>query len=87
MARKNLVAIIAGAIRQADTRFFNEDYAKQAAEVISVLRREGFEIIPKTASDEIVDYLVDNMPYGQMKPEALMAELYQLIADNARRLS
>ena len=87
MARKNLVGTIAGAIKTADKSFFNEDYSKQGAEVISVLRREGFEIIPKQPSEELLEYLVDNMPMGQMKPEQLMKELYTIIAENARRLS
>ncbi|MBV6633660.1 MAG: hypothetical protein KI792_11595 [Alphaproteobacteria bacterium] len=86
MAKKNLVATIGGAIKHADKSFFNEDYAKQGAEVIATLRREGFEIVPKTASDELVEFLVENMPYGQMKPEDLMRALYQLMVENARRL-
>jgi hypothetical protein len=87
MSKKNLVATIGGAIKSADTSFFNEDYGKQGAEVISVLRREGFEIVPKKPSEELLEYLVDNMPFGQMKPEQLMREIYTLIVDNARRLS
>ena len=87
MAKKNLVATIGAAIKSADTSFFNEDYAKQGAEVISVLRREGFEIVPKQPSEELIDYMVENMPFGQMKPEQLMRELHILMVENARRLS
>ena len=77
--------VIAVAIRSADKSFFNEDYGKQAAAVISALRRAGFEIVPREASDALVDFACDNLPFGRLKQQDFVKQLYQLLVENARK--
>lgn len=81
----NLPNIIAKAIREADNSWFNEDYSKQANGVLSALRSKGLEICPKEAPEGLITFAVDNMPFGRMKPEDLIRELYRLLVANARK--
>ncbi len=81
----HLPNIIAKAIRESDKSWFNEDYSKQAAGVLSALRSKGFEICPKEAPEGLITFAVDNMPFGRMKPEDLIRELYRLLVANARK--
>jgi hypothetical protein len=81
----DLREVIALAIKGADNSIFNEDYAKQAAAVIGALRRHGFEIVPKEASDGLVDFACDNLPFGRLKQQDFVKQLYQLLVENARK--
>ncbi len=82
---KELSTIIAKAIRDADRSWFNEDYTKQALAVLAALKANGWELCPREASDSLVEYAIDNMPFGRMKPEDLIRELYALLVANARQ--
>jgi hypothetical protein len=81
----DLATIIAKAIRDADKSWFNEDYTKQATAVLNALRSKGYEICPVEAPDALVTHAVDNMPFGRMKPDDLIRELYKVLIDGARR--
>ncbi len=80
----DLTTLIAKTIRDADRSWFNEDYTKQAAAVLNTLRAKGYEIVPREASAELVTYAVDNMPFGRMKPDDLIRELYATIIGAAK---
>lgn len=82
----DLPTLIAKAIRTADNSFFSEDYTKQAMAVMKALTAAGYEICPKTAPNKLVEYAIDNMPFGRMKPEDFIKEFYTTIVTNARRL-
>ena len=76
---------IALAIKDADKSFFNEDYLKQAMAVIIALRKAGFEIVPNKASDGLVDLACDNLPFGRLKQQDFIRELYVLLVENSRK--
>jgi hypothetical protein len=76
---------IAQAIKDADKSFFNEDYLKQAMAVIIALRKAGFEIVPNKASDGLVDFACDNLPFGRPKQQDFIRELYVLLVENSRK--
>ncbi|MFY7778565.1 MAG: hypothetical protein ACOVQ8_09790 [Elstera sp.] len=75
---------IATAIRQADTRYFFEDYTKQAEAVLRMLAQEGYVLVPGKPSDEIIEYAKDNLPYGRQRPEDMLRALYGVFMDAGR---
>jgi len=77
--------LIAQAIKNADKSFFNEDYVKQASAVIIALRRAGFEIVPAKPSEGLIDFACDNLPFGRLKQQDFIRELYVLLVENTRR--
>ncbi len=77
--------LIAQAIKNADKSFFNEDYVKQASAVIIALRRAGFEIVPAKPSEGLIDFACDNLPFGRLKQQDFIRELYVLLIENTRR--
>ncbi len=81
-----LHSIIGRAIRDADTTIFSEDYNKQAAAVTKALRDAGYEILPAEPSPRLLEFVNENMPFGRMKPEDFLAELYRLYIKHAMRL-
>jgi hypothetical protein len=80
-----LPEIIAAAIRDADKSFFNEDYMKQAGAVVTALRKAGFEIVPARPSDGLVDFACDNLPFGRLRQQDFVRDLYTTLVTNARR--
>lgn len=80
-----LVTMIAKAIRSADKSWFNEDYTKQALAVLEVLRAQGWELCPKEPPEGLIEFAVDNMPFGRMRPEDLLREIYRTLIINARK--
>lgn len=83
----DLPTLIAKAIRDADKSWFNEDYTKQALAVLTELRTQGWDLCPKEAPEGLVTYAVENLPFGRMKPEDLIRELYKLMVANARKFA
>ena len=83
----DLTTLIAQSIRDADKSWFNEDYTRQALAVLQDLRARGWEICPKEAPEGLVTYAVENMPFGRMKPEDLIRELYKMMVANARKFA
>lgn len=81
----DLVTMIAKAIRSADKSWFNEDYTKQALAVLEVLRAQGWELCPKEPPEGLIEFAVDNMPFGRMRPEDLLREIYRTLIINARK--
>jgi 2-iminoacetate synthase ThiH len=77
--------LVAKAIRDADRSFFNEDYTKQAANVLSELRKAGYEVVPTKAPPGLVKTVSDNMPMGRHKPSEYLEMLYQLFVENAKK--
>jgi len=83
----DLTTLIAKAIRESDKSWFNEDYTKQALAVLGDLRSSGWEVCPKEAPEALVNFAVENLPFGRMKPEDLIRELYRLLVNNARKFA
>ncbi|MDR3515983.1 MAG: hypothetical protein P4M00_09215 [Azospirillaceae bacterium] len=78
--------IIAGAIKAADRSLFNEDYGKQAEAVLIGLRKAGYDVVPLKPSDQLIEYISQNMPFGRSRPTDLIKALYTLMVENSRRL-
>ncbi len=85
MARPDFENIIAKAIRAADTSYFREDYTKQARAVLAALKKEGYALLPTTASPDMAKAGVDAFPAGKVRPEDLTARLYAAMALAAQR--
>ena len=83
----DLTTLIATSIKDADKSWFNEDYTKQALAVLTDLRAQGWELCPKEAPEGLITYAVDNLPFGRMKPEDLIKELYRMMIANARKFA
>lgn len=77
--------LVAKAIKAADNSFFNENYAKQADAVLRALKQAGYEVVPVKPSPELAEYINQNLPVGRHRPGELVAALYTLIVENARR--
>jgi len=67
---------IAAAIKAADRSFFNENYNKQAEEVIKILRKKGYAIVPIQPDEDSIKDVADNIPSGRMNKYELMRALY-----------
>jgi hypothetical protein len=76
---------IAQAIKDADRSFFNENYIKQADNVLTELRKAGYEVVPLKPPPGLVQFVIDNLPFGRLKPTELVTQLYSLIVDNVRK--
>lgn len=81
----DLPTMIATSIKDADKSWFNEDYTKQALAVLNGLRAQGWELCPKDPPEGLITFAVENLPFGRMKPEDLIRELYKLMINNARK--
>lgn len=68
---------IAKAIKQADKSYFFEDYTKQARAVLSALEREGYTVVPKQPTEDMLQTGVDCIQSGSVKPQALVSRIYQ----------
>lgn len=74
--RKN----IAKAIKKADKSYFFEDYDKQAAAVISQLKKDGYVIVPLEPTEETLKKAADTIPTGKMRPEQHILNVHQTLA-------
>ena len=78
--------LIAGAIQDADRSYFNEDYGRQANAVLVALRRAGYEVVPTAVpSETFIAFIIDNLPFGRLRPSELVRQLYALMVANVRR--
>lgn len=76
---------IAKAIKDADKSFFNEDYSKQARAVLSVLKKNGYEVVPARPPEGLVEWAKDNIPFGRLRPTELIVQMYGILVQNAQR--
>ena len=73
-----LIGILAEAIKKSDTKFFFTNYKKQAESVMTALKKNGYEIVPKDASDAMIDHMLSDLPYGRMEKRQMAKEFYKL---------
>lgn len=82
----NLADTIAHAIKEADKSYFFEDYMRQAQAVIAALDREGMMIVPRTATEVMMQAGKDAILSGRVKPENLAQTIYTaMVAVNGRK--
>ncbi len=77
--RRDLVDAIARTIRTADTRYFFEDYTRQAEAVLQMLAQENLTIVPRSLTDEMVEQIKDQLPYGRQRPEDMLRSLWDVM--------
>jgi hypothetical protein len=75
--------LLAKAIRKADTRYFFEDYTKQAYAAIEALDRAGFTIVPKVPTREMFEAAKKAIVYGQNKPGNIVLPIWEAMIDAA----
>ena len=81
----DIEAIIAKAIRTADSSYFFEDYTKQARAVIDALRTKKLAIVPAEPTEAMVQAGVEALPSGRVKPEAIAASVYTAMAATTKK--
>jgi predicted CoA-binding protein len=75
--------IMARAIKKADTRYFFEDYTKQANAAIRALNRAGYAIVPVRPNQEMVKAAVEALQYGVNRTQSVVEPLYRAMIDAA----
>jgi hypothetical protein len=75
--------ILAKAIRKADTRYFFENYSKQAIAAIEALEKAGYAIVPKMPTREMYDAAKKAIVYGQRKPGEVVGPIWEAMLDAA----
>lgn len=73
----NLADVIARAIRAADTRYFFEDYDRQAEAVIRALRENGFVMVPQEPSEPMLEAGSDALRYGRVNKFSTLRAIYK----------
>ncbi|HYE49536.1 MAG TPA: hypothetical protein VEB20_08095 [Azospirillaceae bacterium] len=81
----SIVETIAQSIKKADRTIFNENYTKQANAVIEGLRKAGYEVVPVRPPELLVEYAVENIPFGRLRPSDLIRTLYTTMVENCRK--
>ncbi len=78
--------IVARAIRSADWTFFNENYNRQAEEVVRALNRAGYVIMPQTPTETMSAAGRDAIEIGQYRPSAVAGVVYEAMVEAGRIL-
>ena len=86
LGNDELEDLVAAAIKAADRSYFNEDYLKQAKNVLLTLRKNGYEVVPLRPSERFVKFIEEKLPFGRHKPSQWVAAVYTLMIENARKM-
>lgn len=73
--------ILARAIREADTRYFFENYSVQAQAAIQALERAGYHIVPAVPSRPMFDAAVKAIVYGTKRPGDIVLPIWNAMLD------
>jgi hypothetical protein len=74
--------VIASAIQKADKSYFYEDYIEQALQVLVMLKKEGLQVVPLQANEEMVKAGVEAIAYGMSDPEEVVKAIYEAMVRN-----
>ncbi len=85
MEAAKLKTLMAKAIKKADSSYFFEDYGKQAAAVVATLKKQGYVIVPKEASEKMCEFAAENMTTGRMKPEQHVGHVWRSMVEFTTR--
>ena len=72
---------IAKTIKEADTRYFYEDYGGQADAVIAALERAGLIMVPKEATAAMMQAGVESLEYGTVKQGSVIRAIYEAMVE------
>lgn len=73
--------VIARAIQSVDWTFFNENYSRQAEEVVRALNRAGYAIVPRVPSKAMVEAGREAIEVGQHLPSAVAGVVFDAMVD------
>lgn len=73
--------LIAKAIRDVDWTLFNENYNRQAEEVVRCLNRAGYAIVPRNPTRDMVDAGREAIEIGQTRPMKVATSIYQSMVE------
>ncbi|WP_425403089.1 hypothetical protein [Hwanghaeella sp.] len=73
--------VIAKAIQSVDWTFFNENYNRQAEEVVRALNKSGYAIVPRQPSKDMVDAGREAIEIGQHLPSAVAGVVFNAMVD------
>ncbi len=76
---------IAKAIQKADKSYFFENYSKQARSVISSLEKQGYMIVPKDPTEDMLQAGSDAILPGRVKPEVLAKLVFESMVLAAKK--
>lgn len=71
---------IAAAISKADSRFFFENYSKQAEAVLAAIEQAGLVIVPKSPTEAMIEQGVKAIQNGRTRPTDLVTDIYVSMA-------
>jgi len=75
---------IARAIQKADNSYFFEDYSKQARAVLRALEKEGYVIVPKSPTEDMIQAGSDAILPGKVRPDALVRHVFESMTKAAK---
>ena len=84
MKQVKLADTIAHALRDADKRYFFEDYTKQADAVLAALKKAGMMVVPREPTPEIIEAGKNSLKYGTQRPGDMLRSLYQAMIGAAK---
>jgi thiamine biosynthesis lipoprotein ApbE len=84
MAPPRLTDQIAAAIKDADKRYFFEDYTKQAKSVISALNQAGYAVVPAEPTPEMLEAAKTALTYGAQRPADLVKTIWSSMVKAGR---
>ncbi|MDX2103468.1 MAG: hypothetical protein EAZ99_10860 [Alphaproteobacteria bacterium] len=85
MADEATRMLIARAIKKADTRYFWEDYSKQADAVVQALAEQGLRIVPASPTAEMTRSAKEALQYGIQHKQDLVATIWRVMVAAALR--
>ena len=72
---------IAKTIRDADTRYFYENYGNQADAVIKALERANLILVPKEPTAAMMQAGVESLEYGTVKQGSVIRAIYEAMVE------
>jgi hypothetical protein len=73
----SVLLLIADAIQKADKSYLFEDYTQQALAVVQALKSEGYVVVPKKATDAMLEAGEKAIEPGKIHPKELVRGIYQ----------
>lgn len=73
--------LIARSIRDVDWTLFNENYNKQAEEVVRCLNRAGYAIVPRQPSRDMIEAGREAIEIGQTRPTKVATSIFQAMVE------
>ena len=73
----DLVSVIANAIKKADNSYLFENYSKQAKAVMRALDQQGYMLVPKEPSKEMIKAGIYAINLGLVDARKLAKEVYK----------